>query len=396
MIEFDGKGIDKIHWGKDNIEAVYKGESLIWPPVYIEDRYAKFIFNQNVKPEDACENVEDNDMIGYIAQNTKTYLGKSMPDGTVTVIPLATIVNLEKGYVDTVNSFDSDGNPECKMGAGFDFNIYYDIDGKYTKSIYGTNSKIDFLVQIPKIYFLCKTLEEDRFEITMSTYPFVGAHELYGKDRLIGKFSGEWVGNKWWADINNSNPCTFSEAKQFVLNKGTGWYPMYTEEMGLLMMMDICLSGVNGNVLTHGFSPFGISNIFCNGNGRMYPPNLVIDPETNVATVYHLDGNIEYFDVPKIWNGYFNKLYWGEYLTILPKSAGAKNEFYQDSICWIGNNKGIGIYTPSGQYSWSIAGDRDDSDATSDSGVRLRCRACYYGNYTVTKDIEYFESLPIL
>lgn len=391
MIQYNNGGIQRIHWGKENIEAVYKGENLIWPPVYIEDRYAKFVFNQKGRPEDACENVEDNDMIGYIAQNTKTYIAKSMEDGTVTVIPLATIVNPEKGYVDLVNGFDTDGKPIHNNGKN-DI-VYYDIDGKYVRSIYGINSVIDFVVQIPKIYFLCKTLEEDRFEITMSTYPFVGAHELYGKDRLIGKYSGEHVGNKWWSDINVSNPCTFSQAKNYVLNKGTGWYPMYTEEMGLIMMMDICLSGVNGNVLTYGFSPFGISNIFCNGNGRMYPPNLVIDPETNIATVYHLDGNVEYFDVPYIWGGYFNKLYWGEYLTILPKSAGAMNEFYEKSQCWIGNKKGIGIYTAEGERTWSIAGDRDDSDAT---GVRLRCRACYYGNYTVTKDVEYFESLPIL
>lgn len=396
MIQYNNGDIKRIHWGNDNIEAVYKGENLIWPPIYIEDRYAKFIFNQKGRPEDACEDVEDNDMIGYIAQNTKTYMAKSMPDGTVTVIPLATIVNPEKGYVDLVNSFDSDGNPQHVSNNN---DVYYDIrdkDGKLIKSEYGINSVIDFVVQIPKIYFLCRTLEEDRFEITMSTYPFVGAHELYGKDRLIGKFSGEWVNNKWWSDINVSKTCTFSQAKQFVLNKGTGWYPMYTEEMGLLMMMDICLSGVNGNILTYGFSPFGISNIFCNGDGRMYPPNLVIDPETDIATVYHLDGNVEHFNVPKIWNGYFNKLYWGEYLTILPKSEGAKDEFYQDSICWIGNNKGIGIYTPTGQGTWSIAGDRDDSNAASDSGVRIRCRACYYGNYTVTTDKDYFESLPIL
>lgn len=393
MIQYNNGDIKRIHWGNENIEAVYKGESLIWPPIYIEDRYAKFIFNQKGRPEDACENVEDNDMIGYIAQNTKTYMAKSMSDGTVTVIPLATIVNPEKGYVDTVNSFDSDGNPQHASSYN---NVYYDIrdkDGNLIKSKYSINSVIDFVVQIPKIYFLCRTLEEDRFEITMSTYPFVGAKELYGKDRLIGKFSGEWVNDKWWSDINVSKPCTFSQAKQFVLNKGAGWYPMYTEEMGLLMMMDICLSGVNGNILTYGFSPFGISNIFCNGDGRMYPPNLVIDPKTKVATVYHLDGNVEHFDVPNIWGGYFNKLYWGEYLTILPKSDGPMNEFYEKSQCWIGNDKGIGIYTASGEHTWSIAGDRDDSDAT---GVRIRCRACYYGNYTVTKDVEYFESLPIL
>lgn len=393
MIEINGKGAYKIHWGKQNIEAVYKGEDLVWPPVYIEDRYAKFVFSQKGRPEDACQNVEDNDMIGYIAQNTKTYAAKTMEDGTVTVIPLATIVNPEKGYVDLVNSFDNDGNPKFDNTFGYTKDVYYDIDGKYVKSIYNTNSVMDFVVQIPKIYFLCKTLEEDVFEIKMSTYPFVGSHELFGKDRLIGKFSGEWKNNKWWSDINVSQPCTFSQAKQYVLNKGAGWYPMYTEEMGLLMMMDICLSGVNGNILTYGFSPFGISNIFCNGDGRMYPPNLVIDPKTNIATVYHLDGGIEQFNVPYIWGGFFNKLYWGEYLTILPKSEGTRDEFYRNSDSWIGNGKGIGIYTAEGEHTWRIAGDRDDSDAT---GVRIRCRACYYGKYHITTDVEYFESLPIL
>lgn len=376
--------VKEISWGgKENVEAVYKGNSLIWPPVFLEDRYVQFNFDQTADPNEAFTNFIDNDFISYVTANVHTYMGKSMEDGTVAVIPLVVERDLERGFVNLVMD---------KYG-GSDGHAFYNVTGQ-PKSVYNYTAKVDYLTQIPTLYFSCKEVEEDKFNVVIATYPFVGAHEVFGKDRLIGRQSGMNIDDKWYSNIGVPRNNTFTQVKQFIANKGSGWYGMHTEEMGVLMMIDMCLNGVNGNAITYDYAPFGVANVFVNGgDGRIWPPNLEIDPATNVAKVTHLDGNVEYFDVPYIWGGYFDKMYWGEYLTMLPKSTGPMNKFYKESQSWIGNSKGTGIYMSSKQGSWSIAGDRDDSDAT---GINLRCRACYHGKYTVTHDPEYFESLPII
>lgn len=382
MIRSGENPIHRIAWGNDHIEAVYKGTNLIWPEVYLEDRYVQFYFDQTGKPEDAFQGFHNNGLIEYVTENTKSYIGKCMPDGTVTVIPVVVDKNLETGAINHARD-----------------EIRYDVPGQ-PLSEYKANTKIDFLTQIPKIFFSCKEVDEDIFDVKIATYPFVGAHELFGKDRLIGRYSGERQNDKWWSNINVGVRNTFTQVRDAISNKGPGWYGMTSEETGLLLMIGMCLQGgVNGRIITYDFAPFGVANVFCNGTGRIWVPNLVIEPSTDgsddIATVYHLDGNVEHFRVPYIWNGYFNKLYWGEYLTPLPKSAGPQNSFYTKSQCWIGNHKGIGIYFPEGEGTWSIAGDRDDSDATG-LAATLRARCCYYGNYVITHDAEYFESLPIL
>ena len=380
MIFTNNKKINKITWGKKRVEAVYKGSDLVWPQVYLQDKYVGMVFNQNADPKNAFSTTLDNGFIPYVTERVNTYLGKCMEDGTVTVIPVKTVKDLEHG---SVNLYTETAQYE----------LYYDIPGT-PKSIYSSNSTIDILVQVPTIYYSCKEIEEDVFDLKISTYPFYGCHELFGKDHLIGCYSGERVGDKYYSDVNVSPRSTFTQIRQSVENKGPGWYGMYTEQAGLLMMIDMCLNGVNGSAVTYNYNPWGIHNVFTNGgDGRNYFPNLVIDPETNVATVKHLDGKVEHFDVPYIWSEYFDKLYWGEYLTMLPKSKGPKNRFYNESQTWIGNSKGIGIYTSCENGKWQIAGDRDDSDAT---GIQLRCRPCYYGKYHITHDADYFESLPIL
>lgn len=380
MILTNNKRITKIHWDKDNIEAVYKGDELVWPQKYLQDRYISVMFDQNRKPEEAFYDLKDNGFIAYATESVKTYLGKCMPDGTVTVIPLKTWTDIEHGFVEI---YYEDHRYDC----------YYDVPG-YPKSIYTQQSKIDFLVQLPKMYFSCKEVEPDIFNLKISTYPFLGCHELFGKDHLIGRMSGERIDDKYYSNINVSPKSTFTQIRESVENKGPGWYGMYSEQAGLLMMIDMCLNGVNGNAVTYDYNPWGIANVYVNGgDGRNYFPNITIDPATNIATVNHLDGKTERFSVPYIWGGFFNKLYWGEYLTMLPKSEGERNEFYNESQCWIGNSKGIAVYTSCENGKWHLSGDRNDSDAI---GVQLRCRACYCGKYHITYDVDYFESLPVL
>ena len=360
---------------------MYKGNKLIWPPDYLRHESIEYNFNQKTGEFSTSYDVG---FIEYLLENTTLYLAKCTESGIPVVIPLWSEPDYDSGGM----LFTGD-----KIISGSQGSVYYKTDK--SKSIYTTQSHIDFLTQIPTIYFRCREVEEDMFDIQFSTYPFDGCHEVFGPDRLIGLFSGEYWGDRWYSNVNAiwTKAPTFSECRQFIANKGQGWYGAYSEEIGVLMMLAMFKSGVNGKCLSFDYAPFGIANPFCNGaGGRNYMPNIEIDPATNIAHVKHLDGNVEEIQVPYIWSN-FSKLYWGEYLTMIPKAAGSG--IYKNASCWMGNNKGISIYLPTGEGTWSIAGDRDDSDATG-AGVQLRIRACYHGEYTITNDVEYFESLPIL
>lgn len=374
------KDISRVSFGGQYFSKVYKGNKLLWPPTYLRHESIEYTFNQNTGE---FKVVQDAGFIEYLLDNTTIYLAKTTKEGNVVVIPLYSEPNYDTGSMSYTWG-----------GAGNSMTLKYRSNPEIN-SIYVTGSVIDVMTQIPTIYFRCHEVAEDLFDIKFSTYPFDGCHEVFGPDRLIGLFSGQEANGKWYSNVNVTTKHTFSECRQLVANKGKGWYGAYSEEIGVLMMLAMFKSGVNGEVLTVSYTPFGIANPFVNGGGgRNYLPNIEIDPATNIAKVEHLDGNTEYLQVPYIWSSNFSKLYWGEYLTIIPKEKG--NGIYNcDNSVWIGNNKGTAIYLPTAEHKWSIAADRDDSDATAMSD-NLRIRVCYHGPYTVTDDIEYFENLPIL
>lgn len=378
------KDISRIWYEGNYYAKMYKGHKLIWPPDYLKHESIEYTFNQKTGE---FKVVQDAGFVEYLLDNTTIYLAKCREDGTVLAIPLYSEPNYATGGM----LFTAD-----KLGFGSsNREVFYKIDK--TKSIYDTNSHIDFLTQIPTIYFRCKEIDEDLFDINFSTYPFDGCHEVFGPERLIGLFSGESYNGKWYSDVNmmyGFKP-TFSECREHIANKGKGWYGAYSEEIGVLMMLAMFKSGVNGQCLTYDYAPFGVANPFCNGgNGRNYMPNIEIDPATNIAKVSHLDGGVEYLEIPYIWGGSFSKLYWGEYLSIIPKTPG-NGIYYTNNQCWMGNHKGISLYLAYGEGKWAIAGDRDDTDIRN-MDDQLRIRACYHGDYVVTNDIKYFEELPIL
>lgn len=379
MSEILTKDISHIWYNGEYYAKMYRGNKLIWPPDYLKHESIEWTFNQKTGEFNV---IQDAGFIEYLLDNTTIYLSKCTEDGGVIVIPLHSNPDYSTG-----------GMNYCEGAAGGNQGKFrYKIDpGRISKYVNG--SKIDVMTQIPTIYFRCKEVGEDLFDIQFSTYPFDGCHEVFGPNRLIGLYSGEELGGKWYSNVNVTRNHTFTECKQCVANKGKGWYGAYSEEIGVLMMLAMFKSGVNGKCLDLDYAPFGIANPFANGgDGRNYMPNIEIDPTTNIAKVSHLDGGVEYLEVPYIWGGSFSKLYWGEYLTIIPKEKG-NGIYYTKDECWIGNHKGTSIYLPGSGGKWSIAGDRDDSDAT---GVQLRIRACYHGDYIITNDIEYFESLPVL
>lgn len=374
------KDISRVSFGGQYFSKVYKGNKLIWPPTYLRHESIEFTFDQKTGRFNV---IQDAGFIEYLLDNTTCYLAKCTTDGKVVCIPLYTEPDYDTGSIKHAG---------IDLGlSGSAYEHFYRIDK--SKSIYTAQSKIDFVTQVPTIYFRCREVAEDMFDIQFSTYPFEGCHEVFGPDRLIGLYSGHDWDNKWYSNVNTANRHTFTECKQLVANKGKGWYGAYSEEIGVLLMLGMFKSGVNGQVLTYNYAPFGIANPFTNGgDGRNFFPNIEIDPATNIAHISHLDGTVEQLQVPYIWGGSFATLHWGEYLTIIPKEKGS-GIYYNNNECWIGNNKGISIYCPGSAGKWAIAGDRNDSDAT---GVQLRIRACYHGEYTVTDDIEYFENLPIL
>lgn len=379
MKEVLTKDISRIWYQGEYYSKMYKGNKLVWPPDYLRHESIEYTFNQKTGEFSVGY---DAGFIEYLLDNTTIYLVKSIETGGVIAIPLQSEPNYETGSMKYRFNGDSNTAP-----------FTYKIDG--SNSIYHAMSKIDVMTQIPSIYYKSTEVSEDLFDIKFSTYPFDGCHEVFGVDRLIGLYSGSDNGNKWYSNVNVANKHTFTECRQFVTNKGKGWYGAYSEEIGVLMMLAMFKSGVNGEVLTVTYTPFGIANPFVNGGGgRNFLPNIEIDPATNIARVEHLDGNVEYLQVPYVWSQSFSKLYWDNYLTILPKERG--NGIYNtDNSVWMGNNKGTSIYLPCVEHKWSIAADRDDTDVLAMSD-NIRIRVCYHGDYTITNDIEYFESLPVL
>lgn len=379
MKEVLTKDIGRIWYEGEYYSKMYKGNKLVWPPDYLKHESIEYTFDENTGK---FQVVQDAGFIEYLLDNTTIYLVKSAGDNPAVAIPLYSEPDYNNGSMKY--RFQGDANT-----APFTYRI------DKSPSIYNSMSKIDVMTQIPTIYFRSKEIGDGLYDINFSTYPFDGCHEVFGPERLIGLYSGQDVGDKWYSNVNVASKHTFTECKQFVANKGKGWYGAYSEEIGVLMMLAMFKSGVNGDCLTYSYTPFGVANPFTNGGGgRNYLPNIEIDPATNIAAVHHLDGNTEYLKVPYIWGKSFSKLYWDEYLTILPKQEGTGCYNTKNEV-WMGNSKGIGIYLATGEGKWSIAGDRDDSDILNMSD-NLRIRVCYHGDYVITNDIKYFEELPVL
>lgn len=333
----------------------------------------EFIFNQTGEAwSPRVTPVFDTGLLDYLLENIKCYQGKYQEDGSMMVLPL----NVEIG----------------SENSEYDIKPVSYLDG--SELTLTEENKNDFFVQLPNIYYKSTEIESDIFKIKFSTYPFNGCHKVFGPDTLIGIGSGFIKDNGFYANgAWQGKQITFSQAKEYLANRGSGYYGITSDEMGVLMFLQIYQErNVNGNVLTVGNRFLGVHCVFTNGNdGRMYPPNIEIN--NAVAKVTHLDGNIEYLHLPYIWGQGIKKLYIGEYLNILPKEAG--QGIYNTSDCWIGNSDGIAIYFPSGA-KWRICGDRNDEQGAQESGVKLKIRPCFKGKIIETTDVEYFKSLPII
>ena len=385
MEEVLTKDISRVYYEGQYYERMYRGNKLIWPPDYLRHESINYTFNQKTGQFNV---VQDAGFVEYLLDNTTIYLVKATESGIPVVIPVYSEPDYTTGGM---NYVWGQKNPNAGNTGIFKYKIDPDVE-----SIYISGSQIDIMTQIPTIYFSCREMEENMYDIKFSTYPFEGCHEVFGPDNLIGLYSGqEGTTGKWYSNVNVTGKHTFSQCRQLVANKGAGWRGAYSEEIGVLLMMGMFKTGVNGRILSTGYAPFGVQNPFVNGSGgRNYMPNIEIDPATNIAYVSHLDGTVEELAVPYIWGQSFSELYWGEYLTILPRKAGS-GIYNTRNQCWMGNSKGISLYLSCNSDVWAISGDRDDTDVSGMEG-QLRIRVCYRGEYTITNDIEYFESLPVL
>lgn len=254
----------------------------------------------------------------------------------------------------------------------------------------------DYFTKLPKIYYESIEILPDKYDIKFSLKPFSGASKVFGNDILIGHGSGYFYNNKFYANHRDSpKGVNFEDAKNGIILRGEGYYGFTSDEAGVLTLLNIYKNGVNGNIINYN-SFLGVSNVIVNGcEGRMYFPNVELD--TFIAKVTHLDGIIEYLNIPYIWSGSFSKLHIGKYLTILPKEEG--EGIYDSQNCWIDKN-GTGFYNigfkqdapPEDNY-WAISGDRNNRTITE---VNLKIRPCFKGKIIETKDVEWFKSLPII
>lgn len=365
---------------KESGEIVTHGENYgkpKWDEIADTRCMIEFIFNQTGEGE-VITPIRDTGLLDYLADNIKIYQGKYQEDGSMLVTPLNIKVLKDGGvyYFEPVSYLDGSG-------------VITDIQPS-------NSDNRDFFTYLPAIYYLSKEIEPDKFKITFSTNPFKGCHKVFGEDNLIGHCSGCLTNNNFYANNTAQGlKITLTRALAGIENRGKGYYGMTSDEMGVLMFLNIYYDrNVNRAVLYT--SPFlGVYGLFMNGSfGRVCPPNIEIN--NAVAKVTHLDGNIEYLDVPYIWGGSIKKLYIGEYLTILPKEAGTG--IYDSKQCYIGNSEGIAIYCSNieNHYGWQICGDRSDAQLAQEDGLKLKIRPCFKGRIVETQDVEYFKSLPII
>lgn len=336
----------------------------------IPEHTIEFIFNQTGEGE-VVTPLLDTGLLDYLVENIKCYQGKYQEDGSMLVTPLNVEIGSEDSEYDIFPTNYLDGS-EIPFGVGSENN--------------------DYFTHIPTIYYKSIEIEPDKFKIRFSAHPFTGCHKIFGSNTLIGTGSGSITDNRFYANGEyQGNQITFSKAKECLLNRGEGYYGMTSDEMGVLIILNIYKNGVNGNIL--GSNSFlGIHCVFMNGNnGRMYPPNIEID--NAVAKITHLDGEIEYLKVPYIWGQSIKKLYIGEYLNIIPKESG--EGIYNITDNYMGNPEGIAFYYPC-YGKWQICADRSDAQGATASSVKLKIRPCFKGKIVETQDVEWFKSLPII
>lgn len=332
----------------------------------LPDPCISFIFNQTGEGE-VVTPIKDTGLLDYLVENIKIYQGKYQEDGSMLVTELVTEIN-----------------------PNYEINVVSYLDGSF---VHMNQGDADYFTHIPTIYYKSIEISPDKFKIKFSAYPFPNAKKVFGENNLIGYGSGCLIDDNFYANKETQgSQITLTQAKRGIANRGIGYYGMTSDEMGVLMFLTIYYDkNVNGFVLTNN-SFLGIDCVFVNGDyGRMCPPNIEID--NAVAKVTHLDGNIEYLNVPYIWNGPFSKLHIGKYLTILPKEEG--NGIYYSKSCYIGNADGIAMYCPCFSQ-WQIGADRNDTQLAQDSGTKLKIRPCFKGKIVETKDVEWFKSLPII
>lgn len=355
---------------KDSKEIIRSGRTYV-KPSWGMLKTTEFIFDQNGKPEDAFIELRETGLLQYLVENVRIYECKLLEDGQMLCLPLQREV-VDEYYLEC--SSYPDGTPLADD----------------TRS----DCKIDRMAVIPAVYYRSVEISPHKYRMKFSASYFPGSHKVFGDDTLIGTGSGYYTDGGWYANTSwSSSKITFTQAREGIARRGSGYYGFTSDEMGVLMFLEMFVDGVNGSVIRwdkHRGDFLGIKNVFANGNdGRMYPPNISIDK--GLCTVEHLDGIKESFRVPYIWGGQFNKLRIGEYLTIVPIEQGTG--FYELADTWIGNETGIAIYTSGKNGSWSIAADRSDADAT---GVTLKVRPCFKGKIVETLDVAAFKSIPII
>lgn len=339
--------------------------------------YLAFMFDQNPGTKKIITPINDTGFLDYLVENTKPYVAKYQEDGSMLVCPVKK--EIQENY--------AIAEPQCYWD-GFTSEIFI----KASNRIYTT----DFMAIIPTIYYKCYEASPDKFVMKFAVEPFEGCKQVFGEDYLIAMESGRLSNNRFYANGQTfGEKLSFTEARAAITSRGEGYYGMTSEERGVLYFLQCYIY----NDIFVGWSGYhGILGInggtLVSGGNRHYIPN--IEFENMVATVHHLDGIDETFQLPSLWGTNFSKLIIGEYLTILPKEAG--NGIYGKQDNWI-DNKGIGIYLPNNTTSYTVGFSADRNDETIKqlggwSGIRIR--PCFKGKIVETLESEWFDSLPII
>lgn len=363
---------------KESGEIVTHGENYgdpKWEELGVPKNTIQFIFDQT-GTGDVITPIFDTGLLDYLAENIKCYQGKYQKDGSMLVTPLNTTIATTEGpkYYFAPTSY---------------------LDGSEISMADDRTNNKDYFTRIPTIYYKSEEIEPDKFKITFSACELKGYHKIFGWDTLIGTGSGSIFNNRFYAnDAAQNNQITLSQAKEYLANRGEGYYGMTSDEMGVLMFLNIYHDRSVNKTVTEFNCFLGVKCVFKNGSrGRMCPPNIEID--NALAKITHLDGNIEYLKVPYIWSARFSKLWIGEYLTILPKEGG--NGIYNSDTCWMGNSEGVAMYCACDVHSgWQISADRNDARMAQDVSIHLKIRPCFKGKIMETDDVDYFKSLPII
>lgn len=385
MISYNNQLVTKISYGKENVEAVYKGNKKIWP---IDMDGVIIDQTDTSDPDKIFKGETMNEELVSIAKDVHWYCGKltekgmlicQIGDNVVNFNPLSTNIRPTTFY-------DGKTSTTTRFKAGFNPYSYYG----------------DIFLRFPTFSVINNVIDDNHCQIKWVHGVKVPGWVTWDDTWLIGLSSCSYQDFRFFChedvhgyDFFENYKSRLEEMNNMECMKnvnGKYGFFMYWQRC-ILTYLYWSFYGTTRDVLSgdpHYF--FGI-DAFCS-SWQEFLDGIVVN--NRIPTITRPDGTTRIG--PKLpgdtgtTGGYISKIHLTPYLDIIPKEYGASSNSGFCSGAWASSLDGCIPRMKGGNGFNEVVGcgyDRNPDDHTASNNQHIRLT--YHGDIIETKDIEYFK-----